>query len=107
MRRILKPGGKLYVSVPDMDVLCRLYISPLLSMEERVYVMRMMFGGQTDPHDFHHVGWNRELLERMALKEIEVPFKHVDVVRSFGLFNDTSEHEWKGVRISLNAIVTK
>src|SRR4051794_35533020 len=47
-RRALKPGGRLRVSVPNLATLCALFADPALTAEERVHVMRMMFGGQTD-----------------------------------------------------------
>jgi len=28
IQRILKPKGKLYISVPDLDILCRIFIDP-------------------------------------------------------------------------------
>eukprot|EP00927_Polykrikos_kofoidii_P006327 TRINITY_DN12570_c0_g1_i1.p1 TRINITY_DN12570_c0_g1~~TRINITY_DN12570_c0_g1_i1.p1 ORF type:complete len:231 (-),score=51.23 TRINITY_DN12570_c0_g1_i1:18-710(-) len=104
LRRVLRPGGRFLVSVPDMDILCRFYMSPHLTLEQRVHVMRMMFGGQLDAHDFHHVGWNAELLQFLFK---EAGFSSVEVVEGFGLFDDTSNCTLLGVRISLNAVVTK
>lgn len=43
--RVLKPGGKFYISVPDLDILCHTFISPLASMEVKFQMMRMMLGG--------------------------------------------------------------
>jgi predicted SAM-dependent methyltransferase len=60
--RIIKIGGKFLVSVPDMDVLCELYLNKALNFEQRWHVMRMIFGGQVDPFDFHYAGWNNETL---------------------------------------------
>ena len=51
-------GGRFYVSVPDMDVLCRLYIDQKTSPEIKYHAMRMIFGGQVDAHDFHYIGLN-------------------------------------------------
>ena len=52
-RRVLSPGGKLGISVPDFETLCRLFIHPQLNAEQRFTIMRITFGGQTDAHDFH------------------------------------------------------
>ena len=79
--RILRPEGTLYVSVPDLETLCRLMLSPRLSRGNHWYVMRMMFGGQTDANDFHYVGWTFELLDA-ALRE--TGFTRIRRVESLG-----------------------
>lgn len=41
-RRVLVPGGKVYVSAPNMDVLCGLFLDRVkLSAAERFFVMRI------------------------------------------------------------------
>ena len=55
--RVLRDNGKFYVSVPDMDVLCRLFLS-IKVPKEKFEILRMMYGGQTDKYDFHYFGWN-------------------------------------------------
>lgn len=62
IRRILRPGGKFLVSVPDLDILCRLFVHEQMTPDDRFFAMRMMFGGQVDEHDFHFVGLNGEFL---------------------------------------------
>lgn len=98
-RRVLVPGGVLSVSVPDLSILCGLFLSPDLSGPDRFEVMRMMFGGQMDRADFHHVGLTEDFLGDYLRV---VGF--VDIVRvdDLGLFNDTSRFAFKGRRISLN-----
>jgi predicted SAM-dependent methyltransferase len=54
IRRVLKPRGQFLVSVPDRDILCHAFISPLASHEDKWLVVRMMLGGQADEHDFHY-----------------------------------------------------
>src|SRR3989344_5559810 len=62
-RRVLKPGGKVYISVPDLDILAKLFLAKdWLSLEERVFVMRMIFGGHVNRHDYHVVGLNEDFL---------------------------------------------
>ena len=51
--RVLTENGKFYVSVPDLDVLCRIFIDPKAPPKVKFHVMRMMFGGQIDDFDFH------------------------------------------------------
>ena len=48
IHRVLKDGGKFYVSVPDMDILCRLFLDPKAPLKIKYEVMRMMYGGQID-----------------------------------------------------------
>ena len=52
--RVMIPGGKIYISVPDMDTLAHLFLQKdKLTSEERFFVMRMMFGGHVDKFDYH------------------------------------------------------
>lgn len=103
--RVLVPGGRLYVSVPDMDVLAELFLAKdQLSLEERFFVMRMMFGGHVDRYDYHVVGLNEEFLgEFLEL----AGFDNVTRVGDFGLFEDTSAMRFRGVAISVNLIAEK
>jgi predicted SAM-dependent methyltransferase len=102
--RTLKHGGKFLVSVPDLDVLCHLYISPWASPQVKWHAMRMMFGGQDDAHDFHFIGLNEYFLRSFLA---EAGFAHVQRVESLGIFADTSEFRPYGFPISLNLIATK
>lgn len=104
LNRILSPSGKLLISVPDLETLCRLFLNPDLDKAARFHVMRMMFGGQTDPFDFHYVGLNAEILmDYLGAAN----FKFCKQVEDFGLFNDTSSFRPYGVPISLNLIAYK
>jgi predicted SAM-dependent methyltransferase len=104
IRRILKPGGKFYVSVPDLDILCHTFINPMASPDIKFHVMIMMFGGQVDDHDFHFFGWNQLFLFDFLS---QAGFSDANRVESFGLFNDTSDYRPYGFPISLNVIATK
>ncbi|MBC8132747.1 MAG: methyltransferase domain-containing protein, partial [Deltaproteobacteria bacterium] len=56
-RRVLVPGGTLYVSVPDFERLASLFLlKGELDIQERFHVMRMIFGGHMDRWDYHQVG---------------------------------------------------
>ena len=104
IKRILKPGGKFYVSVPDLDVLCHTFINPIASPDLKFHVMRMMFGGQVDAHDFHYFGWNQLFLFDFLRQD---GFTSANRVESFGIFDDTSDYQPYGFPISLNVIATK
>src|SRR5271156_6793088 len=95
--RVLVPAGILYVSVPDLDILARLFLDrQSLSFEDRFLVMRMIFGGHIDKYDYHLVGLNEEFL---ASYMHAAGFTNMRRVADFGLFRDTSCMEMKGTRI--------
>ena len=102
--RVLKNGGKFYVSVPNMDYLCRILIDEKAPSKVRIHVMRIIFGGQVDDYDFHYFGYTLQLLSGF-LKESG--FKKIERVKSFSLFNDTSDYAPYGAPISLNLIAYK
>lgn len=97
--RVLKVGGRLRLSVPDLETLCRLFLHPKLDMSSRFHVMRVMFGGQTTPHDFHKVGMTEEFMTDY----LQVAgFTSIERVETFDLVADTSTLKLAGVSISLN-----
>jgi predicted SAM-dependent methyltransferase len=102
--RILKPGGRLFASVPDLETLCRLFLHEELDMQARFQVMRMMFGGQVDAYDFHFVGLNDELLASFLQ---DARFSQVYRVPDFGIFDDTSKMRFGGIPISLNMVAVR
>ena len=104
IHRVLKESGKFYVSVPDMDILCKIYLDPKAPPKVKFHTMRMMFGGQVDDFDFHYFGWNFQFMNEFLLKS---GFKKIERVKSFSLFNDTSDYAPYGPPISLNIIAYK
>lgn len=102
--RVLIPGGWLRVSVPDLAVLCRLFMSEERSVYERFHVMRMMFGGQMDAHDFHKAGLTAEFLSGFLHHAGFVDIRRVD---EHGVFDDTSSLRFAGELISLNVTARK
>jgi predicted SAM-dependent methyltransferase len=99
IHRVLRSGGRLRASVPDLETLCRLFLHPSFDIAARFHVMRMMFGGRSSDHDVHYVGLNFDFLEAFLQ---EAGFRHIRRVPEFGLFNDTSKLRFAGVPISLN-----
>ena len=102
--RILKKEGKFYVSVPDMDVLCHFFVSPLADKKIKFHTMRMIFGGQVDNYDYHYFGWNYAFMNDYLR---DVGFLKINKVGSYGLLNDTSDFKPYGFPISLNVIAVK
>jgi len=103
--RVLAPGGRLHVSVPDLDVLADLFLlKDRLSIDERFKVMVMMFGAHADRYDYHQVGLNEEIL---ALLLTGAGFIGVERVADLGFFEDTSRAKFHGMPISLNMRATR
>ena len=102
--RILKNNGKFYVSVPDMDILCQYFMDPKAPAQVKMDVMRIMFGGQIDDYDFHYFGWNLQFMYNFLT---DAGFVNIKRVKSFSLFNDTSDFSPYGSPISLNVIAYK
>jgi predicted SAM-dependent methyltransferase len=104
-RRVLQPGGRLYISVPDLDVLARLFLDrENLTVDDRFQVMRMMFGAHVDKYDYHVAGLNQEFLTGFLS---HTGYTNMRRVERFGLFQDTSTMVFKGVAISINIIAEK
>ncbi|OQR91626.1 UDP-N-acetylglucosamine-peptide N-acetylglucosaminyltransferase [Thraustotheca clavata] len=101
--RVLQPGGALFLSVPDLDTFASLLLDPKSTFEDKHHVMRMIYGGQIDAFDYHKVGFNFVILKEYLRR---AGFCRIKRVRSFGLFNDTSEMVFKNTRISVNVAAT-
>jgi len=100
VQRILKTGGILRSSVPDFEILCKIYLHPSLSAEQRFFIMNMVFGGQQDPYDFHKVGLSWELMSSYLQ---QAGFSSIRRVSEFGIVeNDCSSIKVGGQLISLN-----
>lgn len=102
--RVLKPGGELMISVPDLKTLCWLYLNPNMLPLERHHLMRIIFGGQTNEYDVHKVGFD---FETLGLYIQETGFSDYWAVSEFGIFNDCSSMRILDTLISLNVIAQK
>jgi len=102
--RVLAPGGTLYVSVPDLATLARLFLGEGLTPNDRFMIVRMIFGGHVDRHDYHQVGFDFEILSAFLR---EAGFAEIERVAEFGLFDDTSRLVFAGVPISVNVTARK
>jgi len=104
INRVVKKNGKFYISVPDLDTLCHFFISPLASKQQKFHTMKMIFGGQEDEYDFHYFGWSYIFLFEYLKNS---GFTKIERVKSFSLFEDTSDYKPYGFPISLNVIAIK
>jgi predicted SAM-dependent methyltransferase len=102
--RVLKQGGQLMISVPDLRTLCWLYSRPDLDVQTRFRIMAMIFGGQSNEYDVHKVGLDFDIL---CLYLADVGFSDCVRVNEFNLFQDCSILQVFGNPISLNVIATK
>lgn len=97
--RVLRPGGALKIAVPDMMTLCGMFAHPQLPQPLINVILAMMYGGQGDPHDFHKMGFTKELLGAFLHA---AGFERIEQVEDFGLFDDTSRTKIGTIPISLN-----
>ena len=102
--RVLKPGGYLMLSVPDLQTLCWLFLNPNLEPMERYYLMGIIFGGQNNPYDVHRVGFDLQILGLFLQK---AGFQAYQQVAEFNLFDDSSKIRILDVPISLNVVAQK
>jgi predicted SAM-dependent methyltransferase len=102
--RVLKQGGQLMISVPDLRTLCWLYSRPDLDVHTRFRIMAMIFGGQTNEYDVHKVGFDFDIL---CIYLADAGFSDCVRVNEFNIFQDCSTLHVFGNPISLNVIATK
>lgn len=103
--RVLKPGGKTYISVPDMDRLAELFLAKdRIGINERFWIVRAIFGGHINEYDFHLTAFNYEILETFLANS---HFINIEKVEKLGVFDDSSDTLFFGVPISLNVTAEK
>ncbi len=104
-RRVLAPGGSIRLSVPDIDILAHLLLQRhRLDVNQRFQIMRMIFGGHVDAHDYHLVGLNQDFLSGFL---VAAGFEKPQRVQRHGLFRDTSDMVVAGTPISLNMVAVR
>lgn len=102
--RVLQPQGRIRISVPDMETLCRLFLLPNMDFQHRYQVMRTLFGGRTNIHDVHHAGLFFEFLGAMMHG---TGFRNIQRVAEFGEFKDASSLRCGDILVSLNVQAVK
>jgi len=103
--RVLRPGGLLFLSVPDLEMLARLYLRHSYPTALRDMLQHMIYGGQDDPFDYHLSGFDERVLRGLLLK---AGFCEVERVETFNVFPedfDASTVVWLFKKpISLNVV---
>jgi len=105
--RVLKPGGTIYICVPDLKALFEIYLNNLSDYdkdEEKKnkvdLIARIIYGGQTHKYNYHFTGFSFPTLK----KALELSgFNNIEKVNGnvFKL-KDGSTAAFKDVPISLN-----
>lgn len=101
--RVLKPGGKLYVSVPDFDAVVKLYQKFGLTR----WVQYILWGDQKSPLNYHYVIFTLGTLSGLM---IEAGFRDVKRVKEFPFgVKDASSHtdNYLNMPVSLNVEAIK
>jgi predicted O-linked N-acetylglucosamine transferase (SPINDLY family)/predicted SAM-dependent methyltransferase len=104
MYRVLIPGGTLYLSVPDFEMLSEMFVSADLSNEDKFQVMRAMFGKQDGSRDMNRIGLSFDF---MVAYLADVGFSSVEHVEALGLFEQESEIRVGDRSVSLKLVVVK
>lgn len=98
IQRVLTPMGVFSIGVPDLLILCRLFCESANGLEEKVALMRVMYGGRVDKFDEHRTGMDADILSMMLGR---AGFVVAERVPPFTLFNDMSRICFKGVPFTL------
>lgn len=108
---VLKPGGELRVSVPDIDRIVKIYTDNWQHFQTpgNSPWIGLLYGGQGDPYDFHKTGfnfcWMKHLLEKVGFAQIsEYPHEPHFVP---GVNDASLAHEPFGQFLSLNVLARK
>ena len=108
---VLKPGGELRISVPDIDRIVKIYHDNWQHFQTTGNSpwIGLLYGGQGDPYDFHKTGfnfcWMRYLLEKIGYVEVaEYPHEPHFVP---GVVDASLAKEPFGAFLSLNVVARK
>lgn len=104
-KRVLKPGGILRLSMPDFEVLARLYVTQNVPLENIAYIIH---GGQDYPENTHYFSWDFASLSK-ALKKAgfaEIQRYDADAINPPD-YSDYSTYKFYGQQLSLNVEATK
>jgi predicted SAM-dependent methyltransferase len=101
-RRVLAPGGRLLVSVPDLHLLLSYFLEPSTTMYQKKVLNCYIYGGQYGPYDYHKVGFYESSLQELLT---ERGFCNISRVSDFRVFDDSSSSSFlPGKPLSLNLV---
>lgn len=112
--RVLKPGGKLFLCVPDLEMLASIYLKslPAYECEEARHMADLacdvIYGGQINKYDFHYYGYSYTTIKSLLQS---IGFDHVErfdrKALSFAPFQDAGLATINNIPISLNIEAVK
>jgi SAM-dependent methyltransferase len=103
---VLKPGGEIRISVPDIDRIVKIYLENWAHFQTTGNTpwIGLLYGGQGDPYDFHKTGfnfcWLSKLLTDVGFEEV-AEYPHEPHFIS-GLQDASLAKEPFGIYLSLN-----
>jgi predicted SAM-dependent methyltransferase len=105
--RILRPGGRLRISVPDLNKICSLYVKNIdwFYPPNNPWI-GLLWGGQKDIYDYHKTGFNYPYLEWLLTKTNFTDVKEVYSNDDLGIV-DASQNRLPFGEISLNVEAIK
>jgi predicted SAM-dependent methyltransferase len=103
IHRVLKPGCRLLGGVPDLEILCRLWLENR-DIGKLMKIGGMIFGGHINEYDIHHLGFDTTIMAAMLLR---AGFAKIFRVEDFDLLEDQTGYAFDGTKISLNFIAEK
>lgn len=98
---LLKPGGELFVAVPNLKAIFKTILRHPSRSESLGFFMAI-YGGQDYPTNVHYSGYTEESLSEILL---DVGFQNVKRFKPF--VEDTTKFTVRGVPMSLNLRATK
>lgn len=112
--RVLKHNGKIYISVPDMEYMFKLYLDNVAGYNGEAsksivdLVCKIIYGAQANKHDFHCYGYSFATLKALLMDAGFKDVKHFDPVDlPFKCVDDCSSGKINGVCLSLNVVAKK
>lgn len=109
---LLQEGGEIRISVPDFDKIISLYITHKeeFLQKDPIYLLGVIFGGQSTRYDFHKTGfnayWLKQYLEEAGFKNIQEYDAEI-FLQQFGVQDSSLYKKGFGEYISLNMIANK
>lgn len=102
-KRVLKPSGKLWISVPDMNANLKIIAKHGLTP----WAINLLWGDQIGPYAYHYINFTFATLAKAVYDAGFSDVKRVETL-PYGL-SDASEHRdnFDLMKISLNVEVTK
>jgi len=104
VHRVLARGGVFRIGVPDLEIICRMFLDPKYDARAHYHFMRIIYGGQMDGFDFHKAGFTIGILGAYLRGAGFSSFERVD---RFAMFEDCTEVTLDGIPISLNVRAVK